>query len=1299
MSTHPWELGTPLAERTTWLLEASAGTGKTYQIAALFVRLVAEYGLPIEGILTITFTTAATAELRERIRARLRDAMAALEGQEVTADPLIVHLISQAPRETMVLRLKIALLNFDLAPISTIHSFAQRTLSELAFDSGQDSGLELLKDARELIDELVDDALATLYAAASADLVALFEDFAFRRETLVRVAKVMTSPAEPEVFPKSTGDAEAQMSVGRAWLKRVETMRATFAAHRDAATAGLIADHGSGLFQKDQVKWLTGSIDKLGAWLSQGAGPEDLASSAFQRLTTSGRTAVWKGAPEALRTRPYWALAESLDAFFEAHRQLRKDFAPLSTFAGAVRARFEGELQRKRVLTFDAMLSRLAARMKTDEGSDAAPIAARLRERYPAVFVDEFQDTDEAQWQVIRAAFHGHSRLLLIGDPKQAIYGFRGADVQVYLEAKSTVPESEHRTMTTNFRSDPNAVEAMNTLFREDSNAFDEKGIDYVCVAADKPARLEPPMPGLVVRWVDARVYEGPSGEGKAVGHMPRGLLANMAARETLAWLDGSRRVRDVAVEPRHLAVLVGTHHEGSAVRKALARVGVPAVGDSRSTVFASPVAAWLAAWLDGVGAAGRDRDARAAAVTPLIGWSATQLAWSLAIASRGERSRADARARGVAVGDEHDFGAWSERLHKAAERWRKAGFFCTFDRESTDLGILPRVLRMPEGERHATDLRHLCELLHIEERTQGCSASELATWLRMQANAGGDETAQRLESDASAVRVETIHVSKGLQYPVVLLPFASGFRHAPRGGHPVLVRPGGGAAPQLHLHASGTAEASDAATRAKELERREDLRKAYVAFTRAEHQTVVTVGPLGKGGGPLATTAYGRLLMRDPDGKGYDDPSIPKLDAKEAGEDWERAQTRLQQLVERGHGSIAWVPEAAVGRLDSFAPGAGSTPELTAEPWTCGRRSLAGSWKVTSYTGLSGSHDREEKIGDEPPALEGDDGAQKQAERATKPSIPSPRYGALAPAPALTKGSGKEYGTWVHKVLEQVDFVTGEPRASAGSDWLEEAARMVGYAPTREILGDVRAHLPGVLATPLDSVAGGAPGAPEGLCLSSITNGNRLDELRFDLSLGHGTQWKRAPHDHGRDAFATRPGCVDPAGVHAALELAKDPSLPGLSAWLDQVAARHGAPVIPAIAGILTGSIDLVFRAGPTGRERYYLADYKTNKIMTSSPGHFTRAFMDAKMAEMNYYLQSLIYTVALHRYLEQRVRDYTYESHMGEMMYLFLRGMSGHDTQRDSGRCLGVFAHRWPEPAIVGLDRALGGSARGAS
>ena len=1308
MSFAPWKVSEPLPEGAAWLLEASAGTGKTYQIAGLVLRLVAEYGLRIERILAITFTNAATAELRDRVRKRLSSALIALErGTADRGDGFVEHLLSlaQPSREQMTAHLRIALRDFDLAAISTIHGFSQRMLSELAFESGQDADLELLSDPTEILEEIVDDELARFFHSAETDEVALYQAVGYTRDELLRVARVMCGAVAPEIVPSRSDDAGAETRASVQAFRAVRApMQAMFA---DAANRETLQALVAMSTRFNYGNHLSGRRDKVCAWIADGAIlPAKESEGALKAMGAAALQSAFEGKlpkggdKDELQRQAFWPLIQSLDTFIDQTTAFWGGFAPLADFAVTVRSRFEAEIQRRRVLTFDAMLSRLAERVDA-EGGAASPVAQRIRERYDAVLVDEFQDTDASQWSVLKAAFLGQKRLILIGDPKQAIYAFRGADVHVYTAAAKEVAPTHCRTMSVNYRSDQSVLDALNTLWRADSGAFGDPGFDYVAVTpSDDKRRVageDAVEPGLELRWVDGRAFKG--SEGQPIGSKRPAELARLAAAEAVASLSPSADGAAARVDQASgLAVLVNSHAQAAAVQRALREVGVPAVAATRNTVFATDAARWLALWLDAVAAGGRDRESRAAVVTPLFGWTADALAWAMASADQGGQP----------------WQVWTARLHEAAARWPRWGFARVFDREMLDLGVLPRVLAMPDGERHATDLRHLFELVHAEERATRAGPAVLTAWMRAEAEVADQARAQRLESDAQAVRIETVHASKGLQYGHVLLPFTWDSR-APANGKnkgPILLRTEGRTRIDL---SPTTSPARQAAIDAAHQEaRREDLRKLYVALTRAEHRNVAWYGPIGKNGQTTAT-AMGRLLLRASTTNGLDDADLPKLEDDAA--QWPKARVRLEDLTARSAGTAVWSAVETLPRPLAWCPpsAAPMTPPQPA-PWPTSRLSLRGAWRVTSYTGLA-ARSAVASVDGEGNAttdneLERDD---LRAGRDERPSVVA--VASMPPTVELTmlrgdsdrlkQGRGTGYGTFVHEVFERLDLTTA--RGKDGSelrDLVQRSAERNGLAADPRIADELVERLPNLLATPLD----GSPHAnplrdlPDGFTLAHIAAHDRLDELDFNLRLGAGMRYAR-----------TQPVVIDPARVQAALESALDetrlasPEIQPVREWLrhhlDRARQERGQ-LFEEIAGILTGSIDLVFRAHPDAAQnaadatdpRWFVVDYKTNVIESSTPGHFTGPWLAWKMATSGYPLQALLYTVALHRHLQLRMRGrYDYDQHIGGYLYLFVRGMAGPDTPRCAvtGRCLGVFAHRWSKRTIELMDDALSGGA----
>lgn len=1360
MTLDPWNEREELPEASAWLLEASAGTGKTFQIAGLVLRLVAEYGLSIDRILTITFTNAATAELRDRIRRRLTQALRELEREAPSSsDPYVLHLASlRTPsRETLTARLRIALRDFDLAGISTIHGFSQRMLTELAFDSGQDTDLELLSEPTEVLEEIVDDELARFFHRASADEVRLYKQAGFSRDGLLRVARVMCGAVTPALSPPREADDDSKTRARvQEFIARLHVVRGHFEGPTaEAAVQELLA-------LKEEFKRsndLPGRLNKAILWLRGGAVLPTKESKAIDAIRApnlrEARKKPPKGVtPAAIDDKPFWTALQALDDFLPQAEAFWSSFAPLADFAARVRPRYEAEVQRRRVLTFDAMLSRLADKVRSEGGAES-PVARRIRERYDAVLVDEFQDTDAAQWTVLDAAFLGHRRLILIGDPKQAIYAFRGADVHVYSTAVTRVDETRRRTMSTNFRSDEGAIRAMNTLWREGSRAFDVDDFDYVTVAPapsqSGTAEATWDGPGLEIRWLDGRAFGG-NGDEPVKSKRPAE-LAQLAAAEivdSLPATDGPRRRGITAAS--QLAVLVNNHFQAGTVLRALRDANVPAVAASRQTVFATEVAAWIATWLDAVAAGGRDREARAAVVTPLFGWTADDLAWALAIADRGHEALAEEAAAGrtpLESRGERPWQDWTSRLHDAASKWPKWGFARVFDREVLELQVFPRLLAMPGGERHATDLRHLFELIHSQERATRAGPAALASWIREEAEVEDQERAQRLESDAEAVRIETIHASKGLEYGHVLLPFGWDARASRSHKGPIVLRDRAGTRVDLSPTSSETRDAAEAA--AAEEQRREDLRKLYVALTRAKHRNVVWYGPMGKDGQQASKTALGRLLLRAPESRGHADDTLPsfkaptkaeskRMDHANAESPWEVARERLKSLCQRSRGATVWSPVEEVPRYVVWlppTPSARPTPE--AAKWVDDRRPLRGDWMVASYSGLAARSEVSSFAGETGDAdvagrttqtsetvqtgtntTTASDLEREQAHtgRDEHPTVSAPAFKpslqllTVPPGvqPRLIHGRGADYGTFVHEVFEDLDFTSGHGKdESPLADVVQARAERNGQATT-SIIAEVTDAIPRILATPLDQRGGsrGDPlrGLPSDFTLSTIAVKDRVDELEFNLRLGAGVHYERSGK---RGAGQARPGCVDVACVQTALEAALDdthaapeaiePVRDWLAHHLHRAKHEH-KHLVAEIAGILNGKIDLIFRAGAPAEQRFFVVDYKTNMIETSTLGHFTGPWLAWKMATTGYPLQALIYTVALHRHLGVRMGSrYDYDRHVGGYLYLFVRGMVGAETPRcpTTGRCLGVFAHRWTKHTIELMDEALGAEVSG--
>ena len=1442
-----WDACADLGERGTWLLEASAGTGKTWQLASLVARLVVEYTVPIQRILVITFTTAATAELRGRIRARLaqiRDTLGALLDGSGTAvslladDPVLARLCSgpTALQEQRLTLAKVALSSFDLAPISTIHGFCQRVLDAFAFESGQDAGLTLLQDLGPLREQLVSDALATVQANASALELQRWRKLGWTAKTLNRTVQAATSVSgmaiEPEVvgppiaIPAALHDAAANF---RGWWRRegadlVARLKTDIVARRklykSAFTPELVG------------KW----AEALDDWCEQDAPLADVATTAVELGATklSARLSTLKGV-----TAPPFAdvRTATIDSMLSAGQQAAQTATPLAAFARDARRFVREMLVERRALTFDAMLTRLAEALTTErERGGSRPLADAIAQQFDAAFVDEFQDTDLAQWHILRDAFAGRDgkRLFLIGDPKQAIYAFRGADVFVYLAAKAATPyrrslahDGGRYTMTTNWRSDGPLVAALERLWVPGSRAFGELDMDFVAVdaapknaqwalaAADKVSRPQGAATArrpLEIRWLDG----GPDPDDPDV-RMPirNGGIAADRAAASCAWeieamlqsettlpartadgVDSRRRL-----QPGDFAVLVNKHDQAARIKQALSRCGIMSIRAGKDSVFAGPVTDWLLQLLDAVAEPAYEPAARAIAVCPLFGYTLAELATALQRADQRANVGRQPQADDGGPSGGLDWDRWRSALQKWQRLWQKQRFIGVIQPILAEHDVIKRLLGYDDGERLATDLRHLIELCHLAERQHHLGPAGLADWLRKQrlSTTDADAHSPRLESDADAVQIVTIFKAKGLQYPIVMLPFAGTKFSDPGTCDPIVVHPSaerptdeavpdGSAAGSMSarpdavtdLHHVDSPVRKQRVARYLQERRLERMRLLYVAMTRAEHHCVVWAGPLGSAS--MRESSINALLLRDPS----DERDIftalhsefaalvtlPSKAAKQAARDKVRQtraaacsalRERLEQVAHRGGVDLGWryagdetappirwdrnAARSATGDR-SHAP-APRQPDLELERFDH-RTHLYSAWQRASYSSmhagrsvddLSLQADKHRALHDED--LRGgrdDDDVANTDPPDTHPDAATPESLPVAPSaklPLAQMWGGTTVGTWTHAVLEQLEFGAARPLQDADfSAWKlhdgDARAAAIQASPFRErgaddelrrsaaaLAAELGAHhghrraadhdhlvlaLPHILRAPLADGRLGDHALRDGFCLGELAPEDRVDELAFDLSLMGGEDWRRA--GDGGDAR------IDADAVTAALSLRlTDPEqAPGGAAgwdgvgWLrelvdrtQQADASGPFSILPRIAGLLTGFIDLTFRARcRDGRVRYFIADYKTNKLTTpgdrqTRPGHYTRPWLAWSMAHSGYHLQGLLYSVAMHRFLRERVVDYDYDSHFGGHLYLYVRGMAADDRGGFDEQLRGVYADRWPREVIEALDAAL--------
>jgi len=1130
-------------------IEASAGTGKTYALAALATRYVAESDVTIDQILVVTFGRLAARELREKIRERISYTVRALSGQIPfkEGDEVSEHLArfdSGLHRK----RLEQALLNFDTSTITTIHSFAQQIRSTLGSFARLDLDAVLQDDTDEIVNEVVTDVLSVDVLRQLDSAVVHLGLKPTVRSTLVKLAKIALNNPGITVLPEL----------------------------RD--------------------------------------GESEVVNDALR---------------EALAKRAL------LDKILEEVARRRRQRGTLS---------------------YDDVLTQLR-----DALSESPHAIDLLRRRFPVVLVDEFQDTDQVQWEVFERLFGSRgngTRLIVVGDPKQAIYGFRGANVYSYLGA-TLMNDVEHHRLSVNYRSDGALVTGLERLLRGVTLGHSEIAFHRVRPSEEHRLRrlvssADVALPGLSIR----------TALGADLSRKSGGLIAADAAREAIAidlsccvdnLLEDARIPQDGGAQPRRvrpndIAVLVSRNAEAVTMQQALRNRGIAAVIRQGLSVLDTEAESQWRLLMNALALPSDPDRARRVA----LGWFFAHDARSIAGAN-------DDALREV----QETLLRWSEALNRHG-----IADFCSM--VWAESNVMCNVLGLYHGDRNMTDLNQIVGLLHRGDLSRHPTPDGVLRVLDQLREIHRDDLeedllSQQVESEAMAVQILTIHKSKGLQFPIVCVP--SMWHAVARGDF------------YQDFERNERILAVDRSSRwpsSRDYESRqrltlkdavgENLRLLYVALTRAEHQTIVWWTRVKDN----QNSGLARLLFAK-DGARVDseDVEVAKfeippddevvtelrrrlvagdraddLTVTEIGTDWPTGSRWIDQEV------CAGVDELMVAKLTRVLSGAHRRWSFSAMR-PAGRAIFLGPGMRLDLAdesfGDSGANDEPVEMSAYHP-LDVSDSNQSDLALGT-----------------LTGGT--EFGTLVHKVLQEVDFTTDD-LDGALAEAIDRQMRWRGLTVDRAQL--VRG-LNLVIGTPLGRLFADR-------CLRDFGRADRLDEIGFEIRLG-----RRSRYANIRDI-----------GAVLADHLSEgDPMKP----WAVRV--REGL-IDEELAGHLTGSIDLVLRVNDFDRDgaqpRFVLADYKTNVLSdTARPPmsvDYRPTLLPKAMAEHHYPLQATLYAVALHRYLRWRVLEYDPEIHFGGVAYLFLRGMQGASNPREASSPFGVFSWEFSAALLGDLTDLLDGT-----
>lgn len=1186
------------------MVEASAGTGKTYALTATVARLVAEQGLQANQLLLMTFTNEATEELRQITRMRCQEALSYLRGVS-ESEPWMSNLaeIDSELGAEQIVRLSNFLQRFDEVTITTIHGFCQTVLKRAGLASLAPPSFELVPDIDQLIDQSISDLLT---------------------------AKLAANPGYLTTISQKDGEDDLDLSPN-------DVAKALKAIRRAVKTT----------LNNDGAVILPAPLDD-----KFGNDPTKLEQELKSGLGKSER----KKDEAALETRLGQVIADEVRAIVD---EIRSRCSKLG------------------VVTYDDLirLVRQSLDLATTSGQRLATILAA---QYPIVMVDEFQDTDAAQAAILDAMFDSGDAavtLFTVGDPKQAIYRFRGADVNVYLQSKARADEVFE--LQTNWRSDQTLLKALETIF--DGEVFGSGvGFTKVNAATETAAGLRVRRPELIdassleIRYLPNQPQLGAGENNNAASLVRRKIREDLVARVRLLLSTASipnKQGEERPLSPSDIAILVHSHTHAEEIVGSLNEALVPAVQLKTGSVFATESALHWQMLLRGLA---RPASARAAR-TYALSWFGGETEEDLLTAT------------------DTDIAELQRTCVEKAEKLLHEGVTATYLSFRNEEGFLKRVLSQPNGLRHLTDLDHIAEVLESHPALVGRAGAtetlEVVMMLMDEQSEEADNEQRRIQTDLDSVKVMTIYASKGLEFPVVFLPTLN---HAPKGRHPLMfpavlesdrqsvrvVDVASGMKPAAKWRFTPKlATGADVAnmwkdTYTKDGEKRgrsvlakrdvqEDRRRLfYVAMTRAKHKIIAYWSPTGKGtpSDPFIEAIQRVAPLPVTNETDSDDAAKVKKKGKKVSAPVAKVpvtaddlQATMKDLETKSHGAIMGIDisdlEMVVNEDDSATENE-SDNYFTVADFERDDDSVRvygyGRWSYSSIVRAL-----ESRTGDlvPPPVPEHLPGATDEDDEESEHHVASEAKGVWQGLPA-----GRIFGNAVHNVIDRVN--------PAAPDLVAEVAAGVEvvFASWGDRVDRTRLtnSLVANLTTPLDSVF-------EGYSLAQLGTKHRLSELGFDYPL-----------------------CANSStAVEVILQaLADDDQLPE---WVRKYYSQLLAEGLPdsQIAGLMTGFIDAVFRI-PSSPPRFIVCDYKTNLLQG-----YDQSSMATAMLKSGYYVQAMVYSVALQRYLRQRITDYSYEAHFGGVSYLFLRGIDG--TRDENGRLHGSYGWTPTEAVVRQLDEAL--------
>lgn len=1188
------------------LIEASAGTGKTYTIGSIYLRLLLQAGenyfsrpLNVEEILVVTFTEMATEDLKRKIRERLTAAISIFSEYYEKQDKAIFTGEHQFLAEllpylkdipTALRRLKLAEQNLDLASIYTIHGFCRRMLMQHAFNSGVHFNLKLLKDQSDLLKQFANEfwrehfysqpfEIANFISkelGSPDDVLSILESDLNKDVSVATDNQQSLSLSIDEFLQKSVGERlKAVEDLKAFWLKNVDEI---YSIIMEEITKDYPEDQSKSLnrkiYQKGRLKTWTKQINEwannpLDYEINKTLRDYFLQSSIEQNYEKQTEELNNKKAAMPLYAPIFAELEEYVQILVKQHQSsdLLKKIILYYYRQGIQKKLLEYKANHPEK-SFDDLLRLLKEALHGEGGEQLAEL---IRFQYPFAMIDEFQDTDALQYQIFSKIYHnktasGNVGFMMIGDPKQAIYRFRGADIFTYLKAADEA--SERFNLGTNYRSSQPLVEGVNRLFDFKNAPFIYENIKFLNVGAAKKNLVfqlnNQPEPAFRF-YINDKDKSTQQDYAKACAISIQQWLKSAAENPVV--FPNESKAENQTLRAENIAVLVRGYTEADLVKKELQALGIASVYLSdKGNVFESNTAKELTLILQACLSV-TERPILNAIATALFGLNAAEIH--------------------QIHHDEIQWQRWAEKFAEYQQIWQRQGVLPMLHHLLLAENITEKLLSRPDGERKLTDLLHLAEILQ-QAAALNESEAALLRWFEKQIQDEGRQEAQiRLESERQLVKIVTIHKSKGLEYDLVWLPFLGNEAKDPTKS--------GKQKKLFNLYYDSDEEKTLWDMQDQHLDDltqevfAEELRLLYVALTRAKYQMAFVLPKTfdKKWNALLYVLTQGEI------GRKLDLPN-----------NWD-TQPLLEKFKQLLPNDVAIESTDMLQASEPLTLNV-SQENLSAEIF---QGEIEQDWRVTSFSGIEQTHQRKAYLNESAvkKSLIFDDAKDYDASISTE-NIPE-NLTALDydhDEMVLDFPRGTQIGTLLHRYFEKVPFAQ-----LAEKENIEKLCQDLNLVEEQFVA--VQQWFEQILSTPI------LP--KDDLTLTQINEKQCLKELAFYLNISN----------H-----------FDVAGFNRAL------------------ATLHHLPSEPLqfddIQGMVRGTMDLVF----SHQDKYYLLDYKSNFLGETLKDYDQTALKKA-MLEHHYDWQYLLYVVALHRYLKTRLPHYDYNRDFGGVIYAFLRGMNG--------------------------------------